>query len=176
MRSVRNALLVAACVGLVEPAAAQISANVQFCVEVANTISLLPPAGPVAVIHDGTSGNQLLANALWPCLANDVDGSTVTFSTLTPFVHQTVPTEMRDVQLALDIDSADSGANWGVSTLTDQTDIGAAIPDTTATVQAESTGAGGATFSLDVIFITDDVSTLIQGTYCTTVVGTITPN
>lgn len=164
------------CLGVAGSCQGQVTASQQFCVEIASVLSLLPPAGPIAVIHDGSNADQPLATALWPCLANDSDGSTVTFSTLTGFVHTTIPTEVRDVRLTLSLDTVAPGAGWSVTTPTDQTDVGAAIPDIVATVQAESTDAGSATFALDVEFITSDASTLLEGTYCTTIVGTITPN
>lgn len=152
----------------------QVTASAMFCVDVNSVQSLQPPAGPISIIHDGTNDIQDLATTQWPCLANDSDGSVVTFSTLTGFVHATLPLEVRDVELSLAIDSSAAGSGWAVTVATDQTDVGATLPDIVATVQAESTAAGSATFALSVGFVTDDVSTLVPGLYCTTVVGTIT--
>ncbi|WP_146401982.1 hypothetical protein [Pseudobythopirellula maris] len=162
------------CCGVVH---AQLSASALFCVDVEAALSILPPTvSVISLTHDGTANDQSLGNTLWPCLVNDADGAVVTFSTLTGFSHQTLPLVARDVELTLTIDSADGGAGWSVTTGTDQTDVSAVVPDVVATVQAESTGPGSATFDLEVAFVTGSLATLVPGTYCVTVVGTITAN
>lgn len=155
-------------------ATAQVTGSIQYCVNVSTEMSLLPPTGPVSVVHSGLSADQPIGVTDWTCVSNDADGATATFTTTGGFVHETVLTELRDARLSLVLDSADSGSGWAVTTPTDQTDVGAVVPDLVATVQAESSAPGNATLSLDVTFVTGNAATLLPGVYCATIVGTVT--
>lgn len=157
-----------------DTARAQLSADAQFCLTVSEAIGIVGPTAPLAVFHDGTSNDNVFPAAVWSCIANDADGSVVTFSTLTGMVHTALPAVARDVRLDLAVSSADAGSGWATTVASDQTDITNVVPDLVATVQAESTGPGNATLDLTVTFVTDDFSTLVPGIYCTTVVATIT--
>ena len=63
-----------------------------------------------------------------------------------------------------------------MDTASDQTDLSLLTPDLVAEVQASSSAPGNAELELTVFFDTGNVSTLIPGTYCATVYGTISAN
>lgn len=155
-------------------ASAQLSDDALFCITVSEALGIVGPTAPIAIFHDGSSNDNVFPAAVWSCIANDADGSVVTFSTLTGMVNTALPAVARDVRLDLAVSSADAGSGWSATVATDQTDITNVVPDLVATVQAESTGPGNATLDLTVTFVTDDFSTLVPGIYCTTVVATIT--
>jgi hypothetical protein len=56
----------------------------------------------------------------------------------------------------------------------DQTNYAAAVPYENASVQAESSKRGEATFDLQVTFLTSQFDTLAAGEYTLTVVATLT--
>lgn len=154
----------------------QTTASLEFCAQVQNSLAILAPNGPVNLIHDGTAGLKPFTPQTFSILCNDGDGATVSFSTVAGFTHSVLPLVTRDIQLNLAIDSADSGAGWTVDTASDQTDIGLVVPDLVAEVQASSSAPGNAELELTVVFDSGSLSTLIPGTYCATVYGTISAN
>lgn len=159
-----------------QSASGQTTASLEFCAQVQNSLAILAPNGPVNLIHDGTAGLKSFAPQTFSILCNDADGATVSFSTVAGFTHSVLPLVTRDIQLNLAIDSADSGAGWTVDTASDQTDIGLVVPDLIAEVQASSSAPGNAELELTVLFDSGSLSTLIPGTYCATVYGTISAN
>ena len=130
-------------------------------------LSLVAPADPGTLTHDGTAGNKAFATQSWTCASNNAGGVTVTL-TATAFGHATVGTSNADVALTL--------ANTGVfnpTTANASTSGGSG----TAQVVGASTGAGSGTFELTVEFVTPaDLSTLVAGSYTSTVTGTIVAN
>ena len=162
-------------VAIAQSASAQISADVQYCLSVAEALSIIGPVAPLSIVHDGSANDQPFSPSSWTCINNDADGAIATFTTLQAMTHQVVPTVKRDVRLTLSVTSQDAGANWLTTVPTDQTDYANVIPDEIATVQAESTGPGDCVLELNVEFLTGDLATLIPGIYCTTITATITP-
>ncbi|QEG43261.1 hypothetical protein [Roseimaritima ulvae] len=157
-------------------ASGQSTASLEFCAQVQNSLAILAPNGPVNLIHDGTAGLKSFAPQTFSILCNDADGATVTFSTLAGFTHNVLPLVTRDIQLNLAISSADAGSGWTVDTASDQTDLSLITPDLVAEVQASSSAPGNAELELTVVFDTGSLSTLVPGTYCATVYGTISAN
>jgi len=119
----------------------------------------------------------VFSNQQWSVVANDIDGSSITFEA-TPFLtSQAGPkTANRNTKLDLTIFSqiGYSGATnlWSVTTASDTTDYLTSAIDR-ATVAAASTDAANAVFALDVTFISGVHGTFASGTYTTTVTGTI---
>ncbi len=176
MRRMTIALWLGIALASFQPANAQTAASLEFCTTVQASLGLLCPNGPIYLIHDGTAGVKPFAPQTFNVLCNDADGATVVFKTLTGFVHNVLPVSTRDVHLALAIRSSDAAANWTVDTPSDQSDISLVVPDLTAQVEASSSGPGNAELELTVSFDSGNAGTLIPGTYCTTVYGTITAN
>lgn len=153
---------------------ADLTANIDFCVTVASLLSLDPPAPPAVIVHDGTANDVNFTATVWPVLANDLLGSTVTFETTTAFTNTTSPTHKRDIELGLSLVSATPGSGWNVTAATDITDY--ANSDEGCLVSAESSALGNCVLSLDVTFKTGDPATLAPGLYCATVNATIAAN
>ncbi|WP_144057506.1 hypothetical protein [Novipirellula maiorica] len=141
-----------------------------------NALSILSPNGPISLNHDGTAGIKSFAPQTFSAVCNDGDGATVTFGTITGFVHNTLPLIARDVQLDLSIASSDTDAGWTVDVVSDESNITDLVPDLSAQVQASSSGPGNVELQLTVSMDSGSVATLVPGTYCTTVYATITAN
>ena len=109
---------------------------------------------------------------MWLAQTNRPSGVSVVLQTDTPFVNQTLTTEVRDAELR--IPGATGSGSWTVDTPLDQTDIDAGDPD--AQVQSSSSGPGQCWIPLEVTFITGDPDTLVAGTHSLTVTGTISAN
>ena len=154
-------------------AEAQATDNQVFTVTVPTVLTITGPAN-VTVAHDQSDSNQAFAAQQWTASVNDVDGATVIFQTNQAFTHTVASSYKRNAKLDLAIASSDAGANWSVSTATDQTNYAGA--DGVAAVQASSTAPGDAAFNLTVTFITTDFSSLAAGSYTTTVTATLTAN
>ncbi len=173
---VRTLVLFGLGMGIGTQAYGQTSASLDFYVNVQNALAILAPNGPVSLNHDGTAGIKSFAPQAFSAVCNDGDGGTVTFGTITGFVHNTLPLVIRDVKLDLSIATSDTDAGWTVDVATDQSDIKNLVPDLTAQVQASSSAAGNAELQLLVSMDSGSVSTLVPGTYSTTIYATITAN
>ncbi|GAA4449008.1 hypothetical protein [Novipirellula rosea] len=174
--AVRTLVLLGLSIGIATQAQGQTSASVDFCVNVQNALAILAPNGPISLNHDGTAGIKSFAPQTFSAVCNDGDGATVTFGTVAGFVHNTLPLVTRDVKLDLAIASSDTEAGWTVDVVSDQSDITNLVPDLSSQVQASSSGPGNVELQLTVSMDSGSVTTLVPGTYCTTVYATITAN
>lgn len=151
-----------------------------FTVEVPVTIDVTAPSAPSPATKLADDNDVVFSNQQWTVVANDIDGSSITFEA-TPFLStQGGSTANRDTKLDLTIVSQAgySGQTtlWAVTTASDTTDyLGVGVNDK-ATVAAASTDAANAVFALDVTFISGVHGTFASGTYTTTVTGTIAAN
>ena len=144
-----------------------------FEVTVLNSMTLIaPPAA--AIVHDTSDNDQVFPVQNWIAQTTGLTGATVTLEAQGPFVNVLNSNFQRDVRLDLAITSSDALANWTVTSSTDQTDYAGGTQ--TATVAAQSTGAGLGQLGLTVSFVETDYSSLGAGAYTTTVEGTITAN
>lgn len=155
------------------PLQADLTGDTLLCMTVGDLLSVIPPAAPAALTHDGTSLDAAFAPLTWTCLSNSLSGSTVTYETDQAMTNQVLPSIKRDIKLDLALDSADSGSGWAVTVASDQTDWEASTPDEIATVSAESSAPGNCQLSLTVTFLTGNLGTLAPGLYCSTVTATI---
>ena len=128
----------------------------------------------VNVTHPETPGNIRMTNSLWWATTASSTGSTIRFTSSTPFINQSVPSVRRDVRLTSPRLFGSGSAGWSYNVATDQTDY--ANGDNDAQVEITGTGPGIALIFLEVVFITGDLPSLAGGDYVTTVVGTITAN
>ena len=146
---VRTLILFGLGMGIGTQAYGQTSASLDFYVNVQNALAILAPNGPISLNHDGTAGIKSFAPQTFSAVCNDGDGGTVT---------------------------SDTDAGWTVDVASDQSDIKNLVPDLTAQVQASSSAAGNAELQLLVSMDSGSVSTLVPGTYSTTIYATITAN
>ena len=98
----------------------------------------------------------------------------MTFSTNQAFTNTTDSNYKRDARLGLATASSTGPATWTIGTSTDSTDY--ANGDGVATVTASSDKPGQASFNLSVDFLTVDAAQVAEGSYETTVIGTVTEN
>ena len=150
--------------------------SVEFCVTVPSLLHIVPPAGPISITHDGVSSDQPFSPSTYGIVCNQLDGGTVVFQTASAFINSSNLTTLRDASLSLSLVSADAGTDWAIDVASDQTDVGATIPDLTAEVQASSTAAGDAQMELTVEMNGGATSALPPGVYCITVVATVSAN
>ncbi len=152
----------------------------QFTVEVPVTIDVTAPAAPSPATKQADDNDVVFSNQQWTVVANDIEGSSITFEA-TPFLTtQGSKTANRNTKLDLSIVSQTGYSGntglWSVTTASDTTDyLGVGVNDK-ATVAAASTDAANAVFGLDVTFISGVHGTFASGTYTTTVTGTIAAN
>lgn len=125
-------------------------------------------------VHPMTAGNVVFTSNRWFARSSSITGSTVRLSTDHAFQHVSNATQKRDARLTLTGMSGSSGAGWHYNVVSDTTNYLAG--DDIATVQVSSTAPGNALIMLRVDFITGTVSTMQQGNYELTVVGTISEN
>ena len=158
--------------GFSQSANAQLQTEI-FEVTVLNSISLIaPPAA--AIVHDNSDNNQVFPVQNWIAHTSGLTGATVTLEAQGPFVNALDSNFQRDIRMDLAITSTDPLANWVVTSASDQTDYSGNVQ--TATVAAQSSGAGLGQLGLTVTFVETDYSSLAAGAYLTTVAGTITSN
>jgi len=153
--------------------------NQLFTVTVPSTIEVTAPADASQSKPEKTDANVLFDDTSWAVIANDIDGSDITFSA-SPFLTSQgagPAINKRDTKLDLSIFSqigySGSTSLWSVGTASHQTDYNAGTPVNTASVTATSTNAANAVFLLDVTFISGTYGTYASGTYTTTVTATI---
>lgn len=124
--------------------------------------------------HPLTTGNISFTNNRWFARTSSGTGSTVRFSTDHAFQHVASPSSQRDARLTLTSLAGNSSARWQYDVVTDTTNYAAG--DGTATVQVSSRAPGTAIINMRVDFLTGTPSTLRQGQYQMTVIGTISEN
>jgi len=148
------------------------STDTTFTLRVAPRMSLRPLQGPRTANHPGTDGDLTFQNSSWLVSTASVSGSTVVFTTHTPFQLTSNPVHQRDVRL--NVRQPFGSGGWSVDLAQDQSDYSAG--DLEAQVQVSSNNSGFAFIFLNVTFLTGDSSTLTSGTYGVTVVGTVSAN
>lgn len=156
----------------VSDASAQTTGTQTYTLTVDPVLTITAPAA-ATLTHNATDANQVFTAQQWSVSQNNGTGANVTFSTNQAFTNGTVK---RNAKLDLAIASSEAGAAWALTTATDQTAYAATTPDEVATVAANATGPGNATFGLTVTFIDTDYSLLKSGSYSTTITGTIAAN
>ena len=163
-------------------AIAQTTDTQTFTVTVPSSLSITAPSNE-SLTHDGTNNNQVFTPGAtpadhWQVLCNSANGASVSLKTLSAFTHTTDGSYERDARLDLTVSytDVDSGgaAIWTSGIASDQTDY--ASGDGEAEVTASSGVPGRASLAVQVTFITDTYSTLLEGDYVTTVEGTISAN
>ena len=165
-------------VGTSQAANAQIltgetEASQLFEVTVLNSLTLIaPPAA--AIVHDTSDNDQVFPVQNWIAHTSGLTGANVTLEAISPFVNAVDSNFLRDIKMDLAITSSDALAAWVVTDPTDQTAYASGVD--TATVSAQSSGAGLGQLGLTVTFVETDYSSLAAGAYVTTVEGTITSN
>lgn len=143
-----------------------------FTVTVASELTIAPPAASATITHDKTDTNQVFPAQTWSVTQNGSAGASVTFKNDVPFTNGTTK---RDLKLDLAIASSEATGGWTVTTATDQTDYAnATTPKNVATVAADATGPGNASFNLTVTFLDTNYSVLPSGNFAMTITGTIT--
>jgi hypothetical protein len=149
--------------------------NQKFTVTVAKNVSITAPVADQSVAMDPNSNSNVSFPAqVWNVKGNTLNGVSVTFSTDQAFTNTTDNTYKRDAQLSLATASSVGPAAWTIGTGTDATNY--AGGDGVATVTASSNKPGQANFNLTVDFLTVDASEVAEGSYETTVTGTVTEN
>ncbi len=149
---------------------AQVTDTELFRVIVAPKLAITSPAASTWINHDESDNNQPFAAQPWFVRANGPIGATATFTCNQPFTHTVDNSYKRDASLALS--KASGSPSWSVLVAADATDYGAA--KNTATVSADSSSAGAATFNLNVSLVETGFAELAAGNYEMTVTGTLT--
>ncbi len=172
-----GALLVSAQMAKTAPITASDSQT--FTVTVPKRVSITAPNAGVTRTLPNSSATLAFPNQVWQVKRNVLHGVGVTFVVQQPFTNTTDSTYKRDAGLTVAVASGSSTgpATWTVAgTGSAQTDYAAAVPVTTATVSASSDKVGQAAFNVGVSFLTVDINNVAEGSYVTTVVGTVTEN
>lgn len=146
----------------------------RFKVHVPPFMQLVAVSADGLKTHPMTGSDVTFSNQRWRARTSSATGSTIRFSTDHAFRNLTSPAYKRDVRLRLTRIVGTGRAGWAFDTITDTTDY--ANGDEIATVQVSGNGPGTASFFMDITFITGNLSTLAEGQYQLTVVGTITEN
>jgi len=148
-------------------------------VAVPSVLTITAPVAALSENHAATDADFSLTTQQWVANCNSVAGATIIFTLEQPFIHTTAPTYKRDARMtvALDSGASDAAAAWVVAApVAVATDYDLGVPLNSVTVAAASTAPGIATFDISVDFLTEDYSTLPNGTYTTSVSATITAN
>lgn len=154
---------------------AQTTGTQQFTVVVGDIMSITAPTD-VSITHDGTDADQGFGTAAssWDVLCNQGAGATVTFVTDGLFTNTVgTNTYTRDYTMDLAV-SSDPDSVW--STVAGSASWASATDGAIGTVQAESSGPGNSSLTLDVTFIDSDYSQLPSGSYTMGVTATIVAN
>jgi len=170
--SIRNTLFIVAAMLLLQPLTA--SDDTVYTVRVSPFMQLDALTTDRTATHPLTAGNITFANNRWFARTSSGTGSTIRFSTDHAFQHVASPTSQRDARLTLTNLVGNSSAGWQYDAVTDTTNYAAG--DGTATVQVSSRAPGTTVITMRVEFLTGTVSTLRQGQYHMTVIGTISEN
>ena len=152
-------------------ASAQTSGSQGFTVVVPRSLTITAPSASTSLDHNLTATPQSFPAQMWAVRGNLRTGVVVNFTTMTPFVHTEDSNFKRNAKLDLAVGSAQGPATWSVDKASDTTAF--ASGDNDAQVSVSSSGVGRADLNLTVSFLTDDLGTLAEGNYATTVVGTI---
>lgn len=143
--------------------------------------SVLTITAPAAVSqnHNGTDTNQSLGAQRWTIVQNQVRGSTCTFTAPAFSMTNGATTVKRNSRLALAVYSGtgtttETAAGWAVTTSSSDS-VYTPVP-ADASVSGASTAAGNASLDVTVTFLDTDYSTLANGSYTTTVTGTLAAN
>jgi hypothetical protein len=154
---------------LASAASAQTTGSQAFNVVVPRSLTITAPSASTSIDHNLTADPQSFPAQVWAVRGNLRTGVVVNFTTSAPFVHTADPNFKRNAKLDLAV-----GSSQGVWTVDKPSDTTAfATGDNDAQVSVSSTGVGRAELNLTVSFLTDDLATLAEGNYATTVVGTI---
>jgi len=152
-------------------ASAQTSGSQGFTVVVPRSLTITAPSASTSLDHNLTATPQAFPAQMWAVRGNLRTGVVVNFTTMTPFVHTEDSNFKRNAKLDLAVGSSQGPATWSVDKASDTTAF--ATGDNDAQVSVSSSGVGRADLNLTVSFLTDDLGTLAEGNYATTVVGTI---
>ena len=156
---------------LTSAASAQTTGSQAFNVVVPRSLTITAPSASTTLDHNLTATPQAFPPQVWAVRGNLRTGVVVNFTTASPFVHTADSTFKRNAKLDLAVGSFQGPAVWTVDKPTDSTAF--ASEDFDAQVSVSSSGVGRAELNLTVSFLTDDLGTLAEGNYATTVVGTI---
>ena len=161
-------------------AKAQITTSQTFRVVVPSVMSLTTPQATLTETHTGNNNNFVMTRQQWVAISNAPAGANITFTLTKPFLHTTLPLlYKRDARMTVSVDASgtDAVANWLViAPIAVQTGYLLTIPINQVSIVALSTGPGKGTINVDVEFLTNNYSTLLQGTYETVVTATIAAN
>lgn len=153
----------------------------RYQINVPQNITITCPETLVIINHDDTDTDQVFPTQTWEVKGNAQPGVTVTFQLTGPFDligGSGLNHQMRDASLDIAIASTQGPAVWTGSAANISSDIsgGTAPPVYTAT----STGVGRAFFDLDMTFVNylgaNGYGSYEEGTYETSVIGTVTSN
>lgn len=167
-------ILTTICVLQMTVAVAQIQHDQQYTLYVPPEMSIRALRGDQLEIHPETAADVTMSNSMWWASTTSATGSTIRFTTDTPFVNQSRPEYKRDVRLHSPRLIGTPRAGWQYDIPTSQTDY--ATGNEQAAVQISGSNPGVALIYLEVTFITGDLPTLAGGDYVVTVTGTITAN
>jgi hypothetical protein len=156
---------------LASAASAQTTGSQAFNVVVPRSLTITAPSASTSLDHNLTATPQAFPAQVWAVRGNLRTGVVVNFATASPFVHTADSNFKRNAKLDLAVGSSEGPANWTIDKSSDSTAF--ATGDSDAQVSVSSNGVGRAELNLTVSFLTDDLSTLAEGNYATTVVGTI---
>lgn len=171
--SLRSAAYAAIVLSLTTVCNAATKDTQSFSVTVPASVSIIAPAA-VAITHDETNNPQAFPPQAWVVKGNATNGVSVSFSTATPFIHETDSTFKRNAKLDLAVATTQGPAQWTIGTASDMTNY--VNDDGIAVVTASSNGVGRANLNLTVSFITEEFGVFAAGVYTTTVTGTVAAN
>ncbi len=143
----------------------------QLVVSVPEGISIRSP-GDVVISHDLTTNEQVFPDQVWDVFTSNQAGANVNF-TIGRFVHESFRFFRRNARIQLRVVDSDGTANWTTIEDDDQT-AGFFFGQSTASVSAESFGAGAGRLGIRVSFLELNVQFIAAGRYTATVVGQIT--
>ena len=152
-------------------ASAQTTGNQAFNVVVPRSLTITAPSASTSMDHNLTPDPQAFPAQMWAVRGNIRTGVVVNFTTASPFVHTGDSSFKRNAKLDLAVGNWAGPATWTVDKPTDSTAFATNYNE--AQVSVSSSGVGRAELNLTVSFLTDDLGTLAEGNYATTVIGTI---
>lgn len=151
-------------------AASEAQDSQEFVLTVPDAISIRSP-GDVVISHDRSNNNQVFPDQIWDVYTTNQTGATVTLS-MDRFVHENFFFFRRNARIRLRVVDSDASANW--TTIVDDDRTTGFFGPSTATVSAESFGAGAGRLGIRVSFLEFNGQFLAGGNYISTVVGQIT--
>ncbi|QDS87329.1 hypothetical protein EC9_15070 [Rosistilla ulvae] len=148
---------------------AQVTDSELFRITVPSTLSITAPTSEISQIHDETDNDQSFPAQRWLVTANNTAGAIAVFQTDQAFTHTADSSYKRDALVTL---AKVAGDAWSVTTPSASTSY--ASSSEIASVAAESSAPGAASFDLGVSLVEETFTDLAAGDYELTVTGTIT--